>query len=186
MQGPPTPYWFVRHGQSFANAEGWISGWIDVGLTEQGAAEADALAEAVATLPIRRCLVSDLARARDTAHRLLALRRDIPVHVEPSLRERHLGTVQGRRRDDVMSDPVSRQVMRIWHAAPDGAETHAELVARALAALRRWDDGTPTLVVAHGALVRNVVGVLDGLDNHEIMKLPPAENCALIARSLRY
>jgi len=176
----------VRHGQSHANAEGWISGWIDVALTAQGEAEADALAEAIAALPIQRCLVSDLARARETAHRLLARRRDIPVHVEPALRERHLGSVQGRRRDEILADPVSRQVMRIWDAAPMGAETHGELVGRALAALRRWDDGTPTLVVAHGALVRNVVGVLDGLASHEIMKLPPAENCALIARSLRY
>jgi len=181
-----TPHWFVRHGQSHANAEGWISGWIDVALTAEGEAEAEALAEVIAALPIRRCLVSDLSRARQTAHHLLARHRDIPVHVEPALRERHLGSVQGRRRDDILADPVSRQVMRTWDAAPAGAETHGELVGRALAALRRWDDGTPTLVVAHGALVRDVVGVLDGLEKDEIMKLPPPQNCTLISRSLRY
>ena len=36
---------FVRHGQSFWNKENRFTGWYDVGLTEQGEAEAKAAAE---------------------------------------------------------------------------------------------------------------------------------------------
>jgi broad specificity phosphatase PhoE len=179
-----TPHWFVRHGQSVANAEGWLSGWIDVALTELGVAEARALAEAVRALPVGRCLVSDLARARHTAELALALRPDVPVHVEPALRERHLGAFQGRRKDDLFADAEARRHLRQWDQAPEGAEPHAVVVARAMAALRRWHDGTPTLVVAHGALVRNVLGVLDGLDPAAIMQQPPAGNACLVLRAL--
>src|SRR5690606_2611712 len=61
---------FVRHGQSVANAEGWLAGCLDSPLTARGLAEADATRDAVADIPLARAFASDLSRARLTAQRL--------------------------------------------------------------------------------------------------------------------
>ena len=182
MVHPQTDWWFCRHGESTANAGGWLSGWDDVPLTSLGEAQARARAEAAAALPFRRCLTSDLGRARDTARHLLSLRPDVVVHVEPALRERNMGELQGFPVSALRPGSAERRTLRTWDQAPPGAETPAVLVARALAALRRWDDGTPTLVVAHGALVRNVLGVIDGRNPQEFLEEAAADHVVLHAR----
>lgn len=181
MSAAGTAWWFVRHGESVANAGGWLSGWDDVPLTQRGEAEARARADAVAALPIRRCLTSDLQRARATAVGLLAHRPDVPIHVDAGLRERNLGVFQGRPLAEA-GEPEARRLLRSWRVAPPGGESHEELVARALATLRRWDDGSPTLVVAHGALIRDLLGVLDGRAPDDFLQDAATANVALHPR----
>ncbi len=177
--GGATEYWFCRHGESVANAGGWLSGWDDVPLTELGVAQAQARAAEVEALPIRRCLTSDLQRARLTASGVLRSRPDVVIHVDAALRERHMGALQGRPIRELRAGSPERALLRTWGAAPAGGETPRALVVRALAALRRWDDGTPTLVVAHGALVRNLLGVLDGRDPSTFLEEKAADHVEL-------
>jgi broad specificity phosphatase PhoE len=154
-----TSWIFLRHGQSHANAEGWLSGWDDVGLTPLGEAQARAAGELLRDTPLARCLVSDLGRAHRTA--LLALEgRGVPVHVLPELRERHMGVLQREPWEAVRDDGRHARWLAPWEAGPPGGESHREVVARVLAGLRRWEDGRPTLVVAHGSLLRGVLAVL--------------------------
>jgi broad specificity phosphatase PhoE len=51
-----------------------------------------------------------------------------------------------------------------------------------LAALHSWADGTPTLVVAHGSLIRDVVGLLDGVDHLELGRMKAAGHAEPLAR----
>lgn len=167
-----TLYVFLRHAESVANAGGWLSGWEDVALTERGVTQAQAAADVLAELPLGRVLVSDLGRARHTAALatagLEARRGPLPVHVLGELRERRMGVFQGTDIATARADGTMARFMLPWTTRPPGGEAQAEVAARAIATLRMWDDGTPTLVVAHGSLLRNVVGLLDGVPVDEI------------------
>jgi 2,3-bisphosphoglycerate-dependent phosphoglycerate mutase len=89
----------LRHGESEWNALNLFTGWVDVGLTEKGSAEAVRSGE----LLIEHDLLPDvlhtslLRRAITTAHLALesADRLWIPVHRSWRLNERHYGALQG-------------------------------------------------------------------------------------------
>ena len=174
-----TEWVFLRHGQSFANAEGWLSGWDDVGLTLLGETQSRAAGVALRDVEIGRVLTSDLQRAWRTADFVLGERR-IPLHRTADLRERHMGRLQGLRRE-TMTDEMWGW-LRAWESGPPGGESLQRAVARALAAMRHWDDGTPTLVVSHGSLLRGVIGILDGIAPDEVARLPSAPNAEPIRR----
>ena len=156
---------FVRHGQSVANAEGWISGHTDVPLTELGRSQARALVPHLAQLPIDQAFCSDLQRARVTAE--LALDGRLPLRVLPGLRERTLGPWEGRPRQE-LRDLGHWDSLLTWRGAPPGAESQARLAARVLPVLHSLPGAECTLVVAHGGLIRVVLGLLDGVPVEDI------------------
>lgn len=163
---------FVRHGESTANAAGVLAGWEDVPLTARGEAQARAAGEALAGERFARVLVSDLARARRSLDLLLDARADRggpvgPTHIDPALRERHLGTWSGLALADLRADGRIA-TLHAWADAPPEGESHASLMARALPALARWGEEGPTLMVSHGGLMRALLGLIDGTPTAEI------------------
>jgi broad specificity phosphatase PhoE len=160
----PTRWTFLRHGESRANAGGWLSGWEDVALTDTGRAQAVAAGEMLRGVHFSRCLVSDLGRARETARLVLdaAGQGRCALHVLPELRERDMGVLQREPWDAVRADGRHARWLAPWEVGPPGGESHAVVVARALAGLRAWDDGAPTLVVTHGSLLRGLLARLRG------------------------
>lgn len=180
---------FLRHAESVANAGGWLSGWEDVELTARGEAQALAAGALLAAVeaehgPLRRLLVSDLGRARRTAALALGARR-LPTHVLGELRERNMGDLQGVDIAQARADGRMERFMLPWEQGPPGGESHRACARRALAALRAWDDGTPTLVVAHGSLLRNVLGLLDDLPREEIGRGHAARHAEPAVRVVR-
>jgi broad specificity phosphatase PhoE len=161
-----TEWIFVRHGESVANAEGWLSGWSEVALTPAGEAQAEAVGALLRETPFARCLVSDLRRAVRTAQIALAARGGppVPLHVLPELRERHMGALQGEPFAAVRDDGRHARWLAPWDVGPPGGESHAVSVGRLRAALRLWDDGRPTLVVSHGSVLRGLLASLDGAE----------------------
>ena len=71
-----TEFWVVRHGESTWNAEGLFTGWVDVPLSERGAAEAGRGGTLLAEQDLLPDIVhtSFLRRAIQTANATLALR----------------------------------------------------------------------------------------------------------------
>lgn len=178
-----TRWVFLRHGQSVANEAGWLSGWDDVRLTPLGEAQARDVGAQVRDLGVRRCLTSDLQRAWRTA--ALALDGlDLPVFRLADLRERHMGCLQGEVWATVRDDGRHARWLQPWDVGPPGGESHRVAVRRALATLRHWDDGTPTLVVAHGSLLRGLVGFLDGLPPEELGLQASTRNAEPLVREL--
>ena len=179
-----TEFWFVRHGESVANAEGWYSGWVDTPLTPAGEAQAAAaragLIEGLAGARLSRCLVSDLSRARRTAEILLDCPelRGTPVHVLPELRERCMGELAGVTRAQAAEDGRWARLLAPWEAIPAGGESHQGCLRRVVAALRAWEHagGGRVLVVGHGGWMRDLFARLDGVPPEEIGRRPPAEN----------
>lgn len=161
-----TTWIFVRHGQSVANAEGWLSGHIDTPLTELGRQQARACRPLLAERAVDRVFSSDLSRAVETAA-LVRSDHHPAVVQDPRLRERNLGDHQTRDKASLRAAGVMDLLIR-WDGRPPGGESQQDLARRALPFLVENDVGGTTLVVAHGGLIRVVLGLLDGLPRGDI------------------
>lgn len=106
--------------------------------------------ERIISSPLQRCL--NFARETSKQH-------ELPLAVEPALREMHFGDWEGREIAELWETDAQ---MRLWsqdperHSAP-GGETlavFAERVNRALANLIAAHAGEHLLVVTHGGVIR--------------------------------
>ena len=119
---PPYTLVLLRHGQSEWNRKNLFTGWVDVGLTEQGRAEARRAGE----LLVERDLLPDvlhtsvMRRAIETAHVTLdaADRLWLPVRRSWRLNERHYGALQGKDKKQTLAEFGEEQFM-LWRRSFD-------------------------------------------------------------------
>lgn len=149
--------YLVRHGASSGNTPGNLLGHSAHPLTDQGVAQARAVALRLAPLGPMPVYCSDLARAHETAEHVArvwatheppletAAGASSLVHDDPRLREIHMGLYEGRSWDDFLADEELNAAMIAdpYHTALPGGESLAQLEHRALAAV---DD----IVTRHG------------------------------------
>lgn len=143
-------FYFIRHGQSLANADNYPAGQLDSPLTETGMQEAQAACAVLATLtpsPLR-IVTSTLSRTRDTAA-IINRALDLPVSAEHELSEQDYGAFQGVSKDDIRAAHGP-----YWHKAPPGGESFTDFRARIIRAVDRvLMQGSLPLVVGHGGMV---------------------------------
>jgi 2,3-bisphosphoglycerate-dependent phosphoglycerate mutase len=112
----------LRHGQSEWNATNQFTGWVDVGLTDTGRAEARRAGELLAEHALLPDLLhtSLLRRAIDTAQPALAVvdRHWIPVRRSWRLNERHYGDLQGKDKAAIREQYGDEQFMA-WRRSYD-------------------------------------------------------------------
>lgn len=112
----------LRHGQSAWNLENRFTGWTDVGLTDQGKAEASSAATllAGAGYDFDACLTSVLSRAIMTLDIVLAGmdRLWLPVTKSWRLNERHYGALQGLNKAEMAARYGEEQVF-VWRRSFD-------------------------------------------------------------------
>lgn len=161
----------IRHGQSQANVEGRMQGWLDSPLSDTGRAEADALVRRLVRdgWPISAIYASDLLRAAQTAERLAAA-LGLPVVLDRRLREYGIGQLTGVVYRDI--EFLYPDIWRGWHASNDlvpvpgeeGWPAMNERVSAALADLLAAHDtraaGTAVAVVTHGGTIRTLLSHL--------------------------
>jgi len=177
------PRWvFLRHGESEANRVRCVTGQSDSPLTELGREQAATVGEALAGQPFQLAYCSDLSRARDTAQIVLS-GRNVDLEETPLLAERDVGTFAGRNLDE-LRDSGENHLLLGWHTRPPGGESMAEVALRVLPFLASLEpvEG-PVLVVAHGGVLRIVVGALDGLDLSDRARWK-VRNCESMIRDL--
>lgn len=163
----PTTFYFVRHGESEANAAHRFSGRTDSPLTERGRAQVMSVAETLGDVAFDRIVASPLSRSLDTALVIARLRR-MPVDVVRDLIEIDVGDRTGSTFDEIRGLPE-------WRAdgfvAWPGGESLAQVLKRSLRAvgrLAREAPGGTVLVIGHGGVTRILVshflGILPNLD----------------------
>ncbi|MGL5810372.1 MAG: phosphoglyceromutase [Nocardioides sp.] len=112
----------LRHGESEWNAKNLFTGWVDVGLTERGWAEAvrggRQIAEAgllpdVVHTSLQRRAITTAALALDAADR-----HWIPVRRSWRLNERHYGALQGKDKKQTLQEYGEEQFM-LWRRSYD-------------------------------------------------------------------
>ncbi len=144
----PTPFWFLRHGETDWNAQGLSQGAVDIPLNGVGLAQARRAARTLQGIGIASIVASPLARARVTAE-IAAAAIGRPVQLDADLREVAFGEQEGQPMGDWYDDWIAGTY------TPAGGESFADLYRRAVAAVNRAiAQPAPVLVVAHGALFR--------------------------------
>jgi 2,3-bisphosphoglycerate-dependent phosphoglycerate mutase len=112
----------LRHGESEWNAKNLFTGWVDVGLTEKGVAEATRAGELLDEHDLLPDLLhtSLLKRAITTANGALVAcdRQWIDVRRNWRLNERHYGALQGKNKAQVREQYGDEQFM-VWRRSYD-------------------------------------------------------------------
>jgi 2,3-bisphosphoglycerate-dependent phosphoglycerate mutase len=162
----------VRHGQSTWNAARRVQGaTAHPPLTplgrQQALAAADVVAGRVAGEP-GAVWSSDLVRARQTAD-LVAARLGVRPQVAAALREQVLGTLEGRRADDLVAEdtPPGAHVTEVrWGGGESVADVHTRVAAFLGAVVA--DAPRHLVVVTHEGVVRTAVAWLRGHSHREV------------------
>lgn len=161
----------VRHGQTVAahldEPFPLVDGHGDPELTELGHQQAQLTAERLALLDISGLYVTTLVRTVQTAAPL-AQRLGLTPVVEPDLREVFLGEFEGGR-FRIELENGHEAFTEVWRTgtfdAIPGAETWAQLAARAQAGLARIvarHPGETVVVVSHGGAIGALIASLTG------------------------
>ncbi len=165
----------ARHGRTTANATGVLAGRSKgVHLDERGIEQARAAGERLAGLPLAAVVTSPLERCRETARAIAKLQPGSPpVSTDKGLIECDYGSWTGRELKTLAKEPMWKTVQGHPSAAefPDG-ETMAEMSARGVAAVRRWDAKVAAehgqdavwLAVSHGDVIKAILA--DALGIH--------------------
>ncbi|HUJ07389.1 MAG TPA: phosphoglyceromutase [Streptosporangiaceae bacterium] len=112
----------LRHGESAWNAEGLFTGWVDVGLSGRGLAEAEQAGKLITQSGLRPDVVhtSVLTRAIQTANATLGTAdlAWLPVYRSWRLNERHYGALQGKNKAQTREQFGDEQFM-LWRRSYD-------------------------------------------------------------------
>ena len=170
-----TQWIFLRHGESVANKRRVFSGHQDVPLTDVGRTQAIEAGVQIQNLlghvELASAWSSDLVRAEETAKLALAAARfDCQLHSHSALRERHLGDWQGQS-IDALKQSGEREILFTWQGHAPGGESLKDISMRAVPFLNSIPPIGPILIVAHGGLIRALLGLLDRTERAHIGKL---------------
>jgi probable phosphomutase (TIGR03848 family) len=165
----------ARHGRTTANATGVLAGRSKgVHLDDKGVEQARVAGSRLVGLPLAAVVTSPLERCRETAREIVRQQDPAPkVSSERGLLECDYGSWTGRELKTLAKEPLWRTVQAHPSAAvfPDG-ESMAEMSARAIGTIRRWDAKVEAehgpdavwLAVSHGDVIKAILA--DALGIH--------------------
>lgn len=171
--------YFMRHGESQANADGVVAGQTDSPLTARGIHEAEAAGCMLRErgMHFDTIISSPMTRAHDTA-KIIA--REIgydesEIIVLDDLKEKGSGEYEGK--PALLLYAASDE--QIKRAGVESFEATAARVRRANAEIAPYAHGT-TLVVGHAAFYRMARCVHDGAPPDEMVHMQKPPNATLI------
>ncbi len=165
---PRTVLYLVRHGEADSNRDGRIGGWSPVPLTALGRHQAERAAVELARRQPTRLITSDIVRAQETAAPI-AVATGLTPTLEPGLRERSLGVLDGLSFEEVKARHPTmweRMMARDASSVPEGGEAADDVFRRVGAALTRIvteHAGERIAVVSHGLALYHAFAYVCGL-----------------------
>ena len=161
----------ARHGQTQWNVDNKICGVTDVPLTEEGWAQARALAEKTVELELDLVICSTMLRAKQTAS-AVAEKLNIPVIEDPRLVEQNYGIYEGMDR----KTPGFLENKRHFAVRYPGGESMMDVAHRIYGLLedvKRDHAGKNVLLVCHGGVLRVVRSYFEPMTNEEYFHYSP-------------
>ena len=164
---------------------GWLPG---VGLDERGLAQAKALAERLAPVPLDAVVTSPLDRCLQTAEAIVGARNgagDGRLVIENRVGECRYGDWTGKPLEELGKDPLwpvlQAHPSAVRFPGPDG-ESMLDMQHRAVAAVREWNatlgkDAT-YLICSHGDVIKAIVADSLGLHLDQCQRIL-ADPCSL-------
>ena len=183
---PMTQIVLVRHAVNDFVKTGKLAGWTpEVHLNEEGVAQAEALGNRLADVPIDRLYASPLERTMETADAIRRHHPDLEIRQHPGIGEVRYGEWEGQA-------IASLQTRKMWHVIqeypsrasfPNG-ETMREVQARAVNAIEELAARHPrelVVVVSHADLIKMILAHFLGmhLDNFQRIIVSPASISSL-------
>jgi probable phosphoglycerate mutase len=151
----------IRHGETEWNRALRFQGHGDSPLTKTGRAQARALADRLAEVPIDRLFSSGLGRTLETAGFIAATTGLEPIE-DPRLRERHYGPFEGLTIPEIEAKHPEAYA-RFRTDDPEyvlpGGESHRQHYERNISFLEAYlknHPGTTAALVAHGGVLDSV------------------------------
>jgi 2,3-bisphosphoglycerate-dependent phosphoglycerate mutase len=184
----------VRHGESEWNRANRFTGWKDVGLTEEGMAEAHRAGAILKETGQRFdcAFTSTLKRAHNTLDIILDEidQGKLPTVKAAALNERDYGELVGINKDEARKRWGAEQVhlwQRSYDIAPPGGESLKDTAARVVPFFEKWivpelQKGKSVILVAHGNSLRSLIMELDQLEPDEVMQVEIRTASPLIYR----
>jgi broad specificity phosphatase PhoE len=146
-----------------------LSGRSDIAINADGRAEAVALADRLAGVPIAAIHSSPRRRAMQTAD-LVAERHGLPVTIADALDEVDFGAWMGRSFADLDGDPAWERWNRArGTASTPGGEDMSAATTRAVRHIEGVAGERPVLCVSHCDIIRGVVAHYLGLDADRLL-----------------
>ena len=169
--------YFVRHGQTFWNAENKICGATDIALTEKGHAQAVQTGQKILDEGIvaDEILYSPLIRAKDTALHISEI-TGIPAREEVRLKEQNFGRFEATARDGREFKLAKGQFASNY----GNGESMLHLAQRIYNLLDELKQDEKTyILVAHNGIARMVQSYFYEMTNEEFAAFG-VDNCTVI------
>ncbi|MEY2635019.1 MAG: hypothetical protein RIS75_959 [Actinomycetota bacterium] len=170
----------VRHARSVANAQGVLAGRSPgIDLDEIGIAQAAALAETLKEVEVDFIVRSSLIRTAQTIAPLIAMRPEIPVHIDDRITECEYGEWTGKSLSELAKDPLWKVVLKNpSHVTFPQGESMKAMALRAAACINFWNQETDKtwMMVAHGDVIKSILAdaLAMHLDNFQRIAVQPA------------
>ena len=154
--------YIVRHGETEANKNGYLQGWTDVPLNENGRFIAELTGRGIKGIRFDHCISSPLIRAKETAEILLRESgNSVSISFDDRIKEMNFGSFEGMSvRDEKLIQFLKEPV--VDYKFPDG-ESFQEVMKRTQEFLKELiakDDGKTYLVSTHGCALRAMLNFL--------------------------
>lgn len=169
-------WFFVRHGETAANAENRIQGQgINQSLTPKGEEQARDAAKKLKGNSIDLVVSSDLKRAKETAG-IIAKELGVEVIFDKRLRERDYGILEGTSPEDRVKNNMVEMFERRHHKGTQipGAETVEEVeqrVSEIIAEHKAKHGHKNVAIVSHGHTLRRLLRMLKRMEEKDIETL---------------
>jgi probable phosphomutase (TIGR03848 family) len=182
----------VRHGLTASTGQlltGWTPG---IGLDERGRAQAKALGERIAAVPLEAIVTSPLDRCRQTVDEITAARARQPGSaasvapvVDDEVGECKYGDWTGRPLKELEKEPlwpvVQAHPSAVRFPGP-GGESMLDMQHRTVSAVRQWNDrlgkDATYLICSHGDVIKAIVADALGLHLDQCQRIV-ADPCSL-------
>ena len=145
--------YFVRHGQTFDNANGnLLTGWGSTPLNETGIEQAKKTAQELKEVSFDVCFCSPLKRTKQTLEEILVYHKDLEVIYDDRLKERDYGEITGK--------PADICKFRRWNSndyIPYKIESIDEMYARVASfydGIKEEYKDKKVLIVSHSGVAR--------------------------------
>ena len=179
-----TRLYLIRHGATTLTAEDRFAGATNVALSNEGRAQAVALADRLKGVKLEAVYASPLDRTMETAS-ILAAPHHLDVQPADGLREISHGHWEGMTRAEVLAafpDEVAAWDEDPYTFAPFGAESGLAVTARALPCLMEIyaaHRGGHVAIVSHKATIRLAISSMLGFDPRRYRDNLDQSPCAL-------
>ncbi|MGI6028637.1 MAG: GNAT family N-acetyltransferase [Candidatus Heteroscillospira sp.] len=176
-----TKIYIIRHAEAEGNLYRRVQGHHDGKITGRGYRQIAALAERFRDIHVDALYASDLSRTQTTATAITKY-HDLPIQVEPRLKEVCMGVWENRTWGDIgREDPEQLAAFSSdpdnWHVS--GSESFRHLGDRMLEVVQELGEkheGQTIVLVSHGMAIRSLHCRVLGVPSRDVESIPHGDN----------